>query len=167
MAIFSKYLLYRLHKFGFFSYKYSKTFIYLFIQSLYELVILELESFSCLYLLPRVYTMCLVSLHDILHLCYVCVRGCTRMCVYSLHSSRPLSVSKPIHWAFQCTGGDRLAPNESIWDCLGEAGASVCMCMVMCVFSPESWCLQYILMFSLCAHSVLNPALCVKEQPTL
>lgn len=57
------------------------------------------------------------------------VCGCVCGCVpaYSLHASCPLSVSQPLHWAFRCTGGDRPAPNESIWERLGEAAACVCV----------------------------------------
>lgn len=58
-------------------------------------------------------------------------------CVYSLCTPCPLSVSEPVRWALQCTGGDRLAPNESIWDRLGE----VCLCFTVsvCVSDQESW----------------------------
>lgn len=79
---------------------------------------------------------------------YTCLCACM---FYSLCSSCPLSASKLIHWVFQCTGGDRPSPNESIWDCLGWLGACVRMCVLECVFSHESWCFLHILIFTLCS----------------
>lgn len=84
-------------------------------------------------------------MHGSLHSVCVCV---------CLFPAQLLSIvmSKLIRWVFQCTGGDRLAPNESIWDCL-KVRVSVCMCER--VFSIESQCVQYIWMISLCV-CVLN-----------
>lgn len=77
-------------------------------------------SCPCLLVRIGVYLLCVFrcmigSLHS------VCVCVC-------LFPAQLLSIvmSKLIRWVFQCTGGDRLAPNESIWDCL-KVRVSVCM----------------------------------------
>lgn len=90
------------------------------------------------------------------------VRACVRVCVrvYSLHTSCPLSVSKPIRWAFQCTGGDRLAPNESIWDCLGETGT---LCVCVCVFPWKSAPAAYIDVLIVCMHVLRYTPLYVSD----
>lgn len=93
-------------------------------------------------------------MHDSLHLCVcVCVSVCVHVCVYSLHSSCPLSVSKPVRWASQCTGGDRLAPNESIWDCLGEVCVLLRLCLWQCKCVFSQWvCVCCIYWCSHCVH---------------
>lgn len=54
---------------------------------------------------------------------------CKCVCVCIPHTVLVLSVSKLVRWAAQCTGGDRLAPNESIWNRLREAlCARACAC---------------------------------------
>lgn len=102
---------------------------------------------SCSRLPPRMGVYLSYSCVHMLHMCMItCTCLCVCVSVYSLLSSCPLSVSQSVHWAFQCTGGDRLAPNESIWDRLGE------VCVSLCVVGHETECVLSPQLISLCAY---------------
>lgn len=66
-------------------------------------------------------------------------------------------VSEPVRWALRCTGGSRPAPNEPIWDRLGEE----------CVFLLCLWPggLELILLLRLCPFAFVIKPCCVWERP--